>query len=64
MQRQDDGQPHFTIDERNVFLLPNAFELSGIDEFAAHHPSVKHAQQVDLLRESILRFMQSKASQD
>jgi hypothetical protein len=32
-------RPIFTIDQSNVFLLPNAFAQSGNEEFVAYQPS-------------------------
>jgi hypothetical protein len=37
----------FTIDQSNVFLLPNAFAQSGNEEFVAYQPSYQFAQKVD-----------------
>jgi hypothetical protein len=37
----------FTIDQSNVFLLPNAFNQSGKKEFVANQPSFLFAHTVD-----------------
>lgn len=39
MRRHEKLRQIFTIDQSNVFLLPNAFAQSGNEEFVAYQPS-------------------------
>jgi hypothetical protein len=46
------------MNEKNVFILPNAFSSSDLDDgFKAYYPSSSFASKLDELKKKIMNFI-------